>query len=185
MEKIFTTIDFSQAEGIYLVNNAGVVDPIKPVGNASTLEISKNIQVNLLAPMILSTYFIKHTCTIPTEKIIVNVSSGAANRAMYGWSAYCSSKAGLDMFTKTVAVEQAGEESPVKMISFSPGVMDTDMQATIRQTNKQDFADVEQFIDYCEKGLLRSPEVVSEKLLHLLFNESIENGQVYNINNML
>ncbi len=181
MEKIFTAIDFSNAEGIYLINNAGVIEPIKPVGNASTKELSMNIQVNLLAPMILSTYFIRHTASISTTKLIVNVSSGAANRAIFGWSSYCSSKAGLDMFTKSVGLEQRDHVNPVTMISFSPGVMDTDMQSTIRQSDKEDFSDVEQFIGYNEQGLLRSPEMVAGVLHNLLFDENVENGKVYDI----
>ena len=105
MGKIFTTIDFSNAEGIYLINNAGVIEPIIPAGKATAPEVATNIQVNLVAPMVLSTHFINYTSQYKTEKVIVNVSSGAANRPIYGWSAYCSSKAGLDMFTKAVWLE--------------------------------------------------------------------------------
>ena len=185
MGKIFTTIDFSNAEGIYLINNAGVIEPIIPAGKATAPEVATNIQVNLVAPMVLSTHFINYTSQYKTEKVIVNVSSGAANRPIYGWSAYCSSKAGLDMFTKAVGVEQQDEKNPVTVISFSPGVMDTDMQERIRQSDKEDFADVNQFIEYNDNGMLRSPDLVASKLLDLLFHQEIENGTVYDIKQLV
>ncbi|MFC4323562.1 (S)-benzoin forming benzil reductase [Litchfieldia salsa] len=181
MEKIFTTIDFTKAEGIYLINNAGVVEPIHPVGKATSTEIAMNLQINLMAPMILSTSFIRYTADINTTKMIVNISSGAANRPIFGWGAYCSSKAGLDMFTKTVGFEQESESNPVTVISFSPGIMDTEMQSTIRQSDKADFKEVEKFIEFNETGQLRTTEQVSAILLNLLFQGSPENGRVYDI----
>ncbi|MEH7384149.1 SDR family NAD(P)-dependent oxidoreductase, partial [Bacillus sp. JJ1521] len=185
MERIFSSIDFSNAEGIYLVNNAGTIDPIKPIGKASPRELTENIHVNLLAPMLLSSYFIRHTESFATKKVIVNISSGAANRARHGWTAYSSSKAGIDMFTKSVAFEQQSVENPVSVISFSPGVMDTEMQEVIRKTKKEDFAEVEQFIEFNEKGMLRSPDFVAGVVLDLIFNQEIINGHVYDIKSFL
>ncbi len=181
MERIFSSIDFSNAEGIYLVNNAGTIDPIKPIGKASPRELTESIHVNLLAPMLLSSYFIRHTASFATKKVIVNISSGAANRARHGWTAYSSSKAGIDMFTKSVAFEQQSVENPVSVISFSPGVMDTEMQEVIRKTKKEDFSDVEQFIEFNEKGMLRSPDFVAGVILDLIFNQELINGHVYDV----
>lgn len=181
MERIFSSIDFSNAEGIYLVNNAGMIDPIKPVGKASPKELTENIHVNLLAPMLLSTYFIRHTASFATKKVIVNISSGAANRARHGWTAYSTSKAGIDMFTKSVGLEQESAEHPVTILSFSPGVMDTEMQSVIRKTKQEDFTEVEQFIEFNEKGMLRSPEFVAGVILDLIFNQELINGHVYDI----
>ena len=185
MEKILASIDVSNNEGIYLVNNAGVVDPIKPVGKASSREVEANIRVNLIAPMVLTSQFIAHTEGINTEKIIINVSSGAANRPIYGWSTYCSTKAGIDMFTKSAALEQKSAQFGTKVIAFSPGVMDTDMQKTIRKSNKTDFADVDTFIQYSEQGMLRTPDLVAAALVKLLFSNEIENGAIYDIKNLI
>lgn len=181
MERIFSSIDFSNAEGIFLINNAGMIDPIKPMGKANMKEISENIHVNLIAPMILSTYLIRNTSSFETKKVVVNISSGAANRPLHGWSTYSSSKAGLDMFTKSVGLEQESAEHPVTMISFSPGIMDTEMQKTIRSSDKADFTDVGQFIEYNDKGMLRSPDLVAGILLDLVSNHDLTNGKVYDI----
>jgi NAD(P)-dependent dehydrogenase (short-subunit alcohol dehydrogenase family) len=61
---------------------------------------------------------------------IVNLSSGAARNAMEGWSAYCSGKAGLAMLTQCVAKEYG--DRGIRAFGFAPGVVDTDMQVSIR-----------------------------------------------------
>ena len=65
-------------------------------------------------------------------KRILNISSGAGRNPYEGWGAYCTTKAGLDHFSRVVAMEQANEQYPVEIVSIAPGIIDTDMQATIR-----------------------------------------------------
>src|SRR5690625_5748465 len=85
----------------------------------------------------------------------VNITSGAANRPIYGWSAYCSTKALINRYTETVALEQHTLKTENKVFAFSPGVMDTNMQAEIRSTDSASFKDVEQFIQYKKDDQLR------------------------------
>ena len=61
---------------------------------------------------------------------VINISSGAAHSPLEGWSAYCSAKAGLAMLTNTIALECA--DAGVRVFGLAPGVIDTDMQASIR-----------------------------------------------------
>ncbi|KKI90165.1 short-chain dehydrogenase [Bacillus sp. SA1-12] len=180
MEDVFERIDDLRAAKITLINNAGMVEPIKYVGDAEENEMIANVQLNLLAPMLLCEFFIKKTKELPCEAIIVNITSGAANRPTSGWSAYCSTKAGLNMFTKTIGVEQGERGNKVIAIAFSPGIMDTQMQGTIRSAGKENFSSIEQFKDYHEKGMLRSPGFVAKVLIQLL-SGSIENGRIYDI----
>ncbi|WP_191557234.1 (S)-benzoin forming benzil reductase [Metabacillus idriensis] len=182
--EIFENIDMSAAEKITLINNAGTVDPMKPVGKAEAAELEAHVQLNLIAPMVLSNAFAAETKNIQAEKVVVNISSGAANNPIYGWNAYCSSKAGLDMFTKAFGLEQKQEEHPVTVLSFSPGIMDTDMQGSIRNTQPEDFAEVARFQEYHESGKLRSAEFVASELLKLL-NSPFENGRVYDIKELI
>lgn len=72
------------------------------------------------------------------------------------------------MFTRTFGFEQEDEELPVNMISFSPGVMDTEMQAVIRSSSKKDFHHIERFRKLNETGSLRSPDFIAGTLLSLL-----------------
>jgi len=61
---------------------------------------------------------------------VINISSGAAHRALEGWSAYCCAKAGLATLTTALALETT--RSGVRVFGLAPGVIDTDMQVTIR-----------------------------------------------------
>ncbi len=183
-ETIFERINFAKANSICLINNAGTVKPIMPVGKYPSFEIMSNMNVNLVAPMLLISEFIKRTEDANCDKRIVNISSGAGKKPYYGWGCYCSSKAAMDMFTGCVGVEQKDVPNPVKVISFNPGIMDTQMQGNIRQSSVEDFEMVEKFIEYKQQGALKSPDYVAKKLLELLHNNEIKSGMIYNINEL-
>ena len=61
---------------------------------------------------------------------IVNISSGAANSALGGWSHYCASKAAVLRLTG-VAYKEASA-SGVRVVGLSPGTVATAMQEEIR-----------------------------------------------------
>lgn len=184
LSQIHRDLTFEEEDQLILINNAGVVEPIVRIGEAREADLAQNIKVNLIAPMILSNWFIQSFSSLGIEKTIVNISSGAASNPYDGWASYCSSKAGLDMFTRTVALEQDRTPSPVKMISFSPGIMDTEMQGQIRSSDEAHFSNVEQFRAFKENGHLRSPDLVATKLLELLDN-GIESGRIYSIHELI
>lgn len=183
IERIFAKV--GETDELYLINNAGVVEPIKPAGQLEQEKLEISMKVNYLAPVMLANAFIDRMRDFSGKKVIVNISSGAALRPYQGWAAYCSTKAALEMFTRVAGVEQQKEKNPVTLISFSPGIMDTNMQANIRMADEQDFAHAETFQSYKDKGMLRPPSLVAEKLLTLLQQEQIENGEFYDIKNLL
>jgi benzil reductase ((S)-benzoin forming) len=153
-----------------LVNNAGMVDPIGLMGAVNAEEITKAVAVNLTAPMILSNAFIAALKNFHGVKRIVNISSGAGRHAYEGWGTYCTTKAGLDHFSRVVALEQGNAEHPVDIVSIAPGIIDTGMQETIRGSNEEAFPLLEKFMDYKDKGLLSSAEETAEKLIAFMKN---------------
>ncbi|NLL00219.1 MAG: (S)-benzoin forming benzil reductase [Clostridiales bacterium] len=167
MERIFLSINKNSINSITLINNAGILSPIKPIELCSSEEIDRNIRINLTAPMILTSSFISNTVDINSERRIINISSGAGKKPYYGWSNYCTSKSGIDFFTQCVAVEQLSKKNPVKIISFAPGIIDTDMQAEIRKSKKECFEDVERFISFKTEGKLLQPDVVADYVIKL------------------
>ncbi|MCF6094356.1 (S)-benzoin forming benzil reductase [Microaerobacter geothermalis] len=183
MNNIFQKLDDTKVHSIALVNNAGVVKPIKPLEKCESDEIINNINVNLLAPMLLTSLFIRYTEGFKVDKRVINISSGAGKKPYYGWSCYCTSKAGLDLFTRCVGVEQQNKDYPVKILSIAPGIVDTDMQKDIRASNKEDFVDLKRFISYKEEGMLMSPEFVAEKIVRFL-EEDFEQGGVIDIRDL-
>ena len=177
MEQIFSTMKTPQITGLYLVNNAGIVEPVAPLSKCKSSEILNNLHINLAAPMVLTSAFIRLSENMSIEKRVATITSGASMRAEYGWSAYCGAKAGVNLFTGCAAVEEQEKEYGVKLIAFSPGIMDTDMQQRIRKVSNEDFKEVNKFIKYKEEGELNPPAIVAEKLLQVLFAEDILNGE--------
>lgn len=167
---------------VYVFNNAGVIEPIATAGALDHQALIQHAQINLIAPMMI-TNILLHKASSTLK--IVNVSSGAAERPIQGWSAYCSTKAGLNMFTETVAEEQKTASSPHQIIAFSPGIMDTDMQGTIRSSSQEAFHDLETFKEYKEKGMLRTAETVADALVNLILSDQIKSGKVYRVNELI
>ncbi len=181
IEKIFKKIDREQAKGVYLVNNAGLIRPVNRVEDCPPKEVDKHMRVNLLAPMLLTSGFIKHLQDWKVEKRILNISSGAAKNPYYGWSCYCTGKAGLDMFGLCVSEEQKNEEHPVKTMAVAPGIIDTGMQSTIRSTSARDFIHRDKFVSFKETGQLVPPALAGKKLAHLLLSDKFTDGEITDI----
>jgi benzil reductase ((S)-benzoin forming) len=189
VQEVFMEIAHSlfqkEPQEILLFNNAGVVEPIETVGNLDQTPIISNIQVNLIAPILISNLFFNKAQSTNTKIQVINVTSGAAVRPIEGWSVYCSSKAGINMFTQAAALEQVELKTNNTIIAFSPGIMDTNMQKTIRSSSKTAFRDLEKFIEYKEKNMLLAADVVADALVDLVLSGNIENGKVYNIKDLL
>jgi NAD(P)-dependent dehydrogenase (short-subunit alcohol dehydrogenase family) len=112
-----------------LVNNAGIIDPISDIATSDPMSWSRNVTVNLIGAYNV----VRAVLPVMLAQgggSIINISSGAAYQALEGWSAYCASKAGLAMLTRSIALETAGKG--IRVFAFSPGTIDTDMQAKIR-----------------------------------------------------
>lgn len=157
-----------KASSFTLINNAGTVEPIGVIGEVKGEDMARAMTLNLTAPMILSNTFIRELIGFKGPKKIMNISSGAGRKAYEGWATYCTTKAGLDHFSRVVAIEQSQEKNPVDIVSMAPGIIDTDMQETIRSSEAETFPLLEQFIDYKEQGLLTSPEETARNLIRFL-----------------
>jgi benzil reductase ((S)-benzoin forming) len=168
----------SHPQKIYLVNNAGSLGFIKPIGKLDADTIIKNYTLNLIAPSLLTNAFIKTYNTTDAEKVIINISSGAAKSPIDGWALYCSSKAGLDMFSRVIDAEQKVRANhpednihkPFKIFSIAPGVVDTNMQMEIRSASKQDFSRLDDFIGYNINNQLADSKTIAEKYFRVLLN---------------
>jgi benzil reductase ((S)-benzoin forming) len=150
-----------------LVNNAGIVAPVGPLEKIDGVALELNLVVNLVAPMLLMRRFLAATQDTADLVRIINISSGAGRRPVYGWSAYCAAKAGLDMATRVVAMEAAARQRPVEAVSLAPGVIDTAMQGVVRGASPEDFVDVERFRAMKAEGALRPAEDVAADILRL------------------
>ncbi len=112
-----------------LVNNAGIIEPSALLAESEPAAWAHAVAVNLTGAY--------HGCraVLPHMRragggVIVNVSSGAAEKALPGWSAYCAGKAGLRMLTRVLHLETRGQG--VRVYGLQPGVVDTEMQTRVR-----------------------------------------------------
>ncbi|MFC2947919.1 (S)-benzoin forming benzil reductase [Virgibacillus sediminis] len=183
--KIAEEIYTEDLNAVYLINNAGVVDPIDQAMNVKNSDLIRHVHINTIAPIALMNLFLKKSVETDVPLYGANVTSGAAERPTFGWSAYSSSKASINMYTRTVALEQEELNTENKVIAFSPGIMDTGMQEKIRTSSKEQFTDVDTFKNYKEKNLLRDTDAVAGVLVDILTDEGIRNGEIYNVKDYL
>jgi short-subunit dehydrogenase len=118
---LFKKAEFEFGGVHVLVNNAGYHER-GPVQSIAIEDLGKMIEVNLIAPIVLS------RLAIPCIKqsgggAIINVGSLAGRTPIPGSATYSASKSGLRAFTRSLAEELRGSE--VKVAIVSPGPIDT------------------------------------------------------------
>jgi uncharacterized oxidoreductase len=108
-----------------LVNNAGVQVNTR-IENASPQEIERELNINFLAPVLLTRTYLPLLMQQPTAAI-VNVTSGLALVPKEVAAIYCASKAALHSFSK--ALRWQLEPSNVRVFEVLPPLVDTAMTA--------------------------------------------------------
>jgi len=146
-----------------LINNAGIISPLTNIEHTDIDQWRYAIQVNLLGPYYLTRFALPSL--IDTQGRIINVSSGASRTPIPSASAYCASKAALTHFNRVLAEEV----SDVTSISIRPGVVDTPMQAQIRQEglgvmNPKQYT---YYTDLKAKDQLEPPEIPARSIAWL------------------
>ena len=164
-------------EKVILMNNAGTIGEIKPVGQLASEGFEFIYNVNLIAPSILANNFIKQLSSATAKKIILCISSGAAGYPIKSWANYCATKAGLDHFCRVISKEHP----EITVMSVAPGVVNTAMQATIRTANESDFEDRQRFVDLHESGELTEPTAVAEKLMQIVEKGNLIEDTVFTL----
>jgi benzil reductase ((S)-benzoin forming) len=165
LDSIFPMDEF---EEIILINNAGSLGEIKQVGQLNLKRFQALFNLNMLAPVILTNAFVSSYRKVNSTRLVCNISSGAAHKPLEGWSGYCSSKAGLAMFTSVCQKEN--EKTGIRFFSLAPGIIDTAMQTKIRESGEEDFPALDRFKTYKSEGKLSSGAEVAKKIGYLLAN---------------
>jgi NAD(P)-dependent dehydrogenase (short-subunit alcohol dehydrogenase family) len=152
-----------------LINNAGVISELTPLREAHANDLARALRVGLEAPMLLSAAFLASTQNwAQVQRKVLNVSSGLGRRAMASSASYCAAKAGMDHFTRCLALEEGLLPHGARVCSLAPGVIDTDMQVQLRSADVRQFPDQGGFAVLKEKGRLTSPTDAAKRLLAFL-----------------
>ena len=162
-----------------IVHNAGTILPIRSMFEADQDAWEQNIHINVTGVQRL-TKGLYEKMKAAEHCRVTTISSGAALRPLHSWSAYCISKAGLDMWSRCLAEE--GAKDGITAIAIAPGIVNTDMQREIRSSSADDFPMVESFVGYYEEGQLTNPDDVAEKLHPLIIGHTTEqSGQRFDV----
>ena len=154
-------------EDIILFNNAGQIGHVQRLSDQEGYDVAEVLTVNTISPMILSAK-VANAMGENHHFTLVNISSGAGRGPIPSWSAYCASKAALDMFSLTFYKEEKEKGRSIKVYAVAPGVIDTSMQEKIRSINENSFSSIQRFVDLKNNAELLGPEVVVNKIIKLL-----------------
>ena len=153
---------------VSLINNAGVIPPIVPLRQSNPADLALALRVGLEAPMALSAAFLGGTHSWPIPRKVLNISSGLGRYPMASQAGYCAAKAGMDHFTRCLALDEALHANGAKVCALAPGVIDTDMQVQLRGASGEAFPDQSKFLQLKAQGQLSSPEAAAENVLRFL-----------------
>ncbi|MFK7896167.1 MAG: SDR family oxidoreductase [Myxococcota bacterium] len=150
------------------VNNAGMLEPIRPIREVSVDEFRTHLDTNLTGVFIGSRCYVQHLHRVGRGGVLINLSSGAAWNAYSGWGAYCAGKAGVERLTEVIQVEE--KANGLRAHSVAPGVVDTAMQTLIRSSSAEDFPDLERFVQMKRDENFNDAEFVAEEFLAIAFD---------------
>jgi glucose 1-dehydrogenase len=153
-----------------LVNNAGIQKNI-PIEETTLDEWYKIIAVDLTGPFVCSREAVKHMEKQQNSPpyggySIINISSVHQIIPKPHYVPYATSKAGIEMMTKTMALELAKKNIRANVVA--PGAIDTDMNKVLRE-NKEEYHRVLQQIPIDRLG---SPEEVANAVEFLASDKS-------------
>ncbi len=168
IEKVDEIVSTRSFDFVCLVNNAGLAEPLTSIESSPAGQIEAHIRIGLIAPIILTSLFMRKFSKDTIRKKIVFISSRLAFTALPGVSVYCSTKAGINMFAQCVGLEQESRENGFELISINPGMVDTTMQQVARSKSDDEFASVGQFRQAFRAGKLQAASAVAEKISYLI-----------------
>ena len=158
-----------------LVNNAARAGALGPLQHVARDDIQQTYTLNVAMPLWLMGFVLRHAPDAAVIRI-VNVSSAAAVQPIPGLSGYCSSKAALRMAGMVFAQELESSAGPlaardVAVLSYEPGVVDTEMQIEARSYSEREFPWVGLFKGFREGGMLVPADAPAAEIV--AFAESV------------
>src|SRR5574343_673329 len=168
----------ADAPSLLLINNAGMLGPVAPLGRQMDDQLLQAVNLNISAPLLLNNTV---TRAYRGPLRIAHISSGAARTAFAGWSVYGATKAALDHHARSAA---ADADPRLRICSIAPGVVDTEMQAAIRRTEAPDFPLLDRFLALKQEGKLASPEDAAGQMLRFLLSDDFGKAAVVDLRDL-
>ena len=161
-----------------LISNAGSLGPIGRVESIESLvELDDAFDLNVTSACFLTSKFVKRFLGHENLKKLhlVNISTLCAIEPFETMAIYCAAKAAREMYHKVLAKENATNPR-VRVLNYSPGPVDTEMQADVRGTANTDQNIRDYYSNLFVNGKLVTPEESAEKFLRVYTRDSYVSG---------
>ncbi|KAM9212177.1 sepiapterin reductase [Dugong dugon] len=159
---------------LLLINNAATLGDVSKgfVDLADPAEVNNYWALNLTSMLCLTSGILKAFPQSPgLSRTVVNISSLCALQPFKGWALYCAGKAARNMMFQVLAAE----EPTVRVLTYAPGPLDTDMQQLARETSVD--PELRQWLQALKtKGELVDCRMSAQKLLSLLQKDTFKSG---------
>lgn len=190
VDQVLLQLKAEPYDQVFLVHNAGSLGHLGLVQECATSpeQLAKYLELNVTSVLWLNKRFLdvfgasRDDILASTavagqgpELVIVNITSLCGIEPFKTHMMYCTGKAAREMNHRVIAAEQ-GSAGKVRVLSYSPGPMDTDMQKTIRESPQVDPELRKQFKDMKTQGTLIPPAQSSRRGVALAISGDYENG---------
>ncbi|MFT5139493.1 MAG: benzil reductase ((S)-benzoin forming) [Lysobacterales bacterium] len=175
-EKLLHVISNPDLERFALINNAADVGLLGTVDQIDPTAMLRTYTINTAAPIWLMGWLVRNGRD-ELIKRVVNVSTGAAVKAYAGFGAYGNTKAALRMAGQVLATELESSTRPgmdTSVLSYEPGVVDTQMQETVRSSSVETMPIVGYFQQLNENGLLVAPAGPAKEIVDYIESDGHE-----------
>lgn len=160
------------------INNAGVLGPVGPQRHHDPRQVEEALRINVIGVANGTRSFTRLARGWPlASRVLVNISSGAARSPYEGWAVYGATKAAVDQYTRTVALE----EPHLRCHAVAPGVVETAMQEQVRALDETAFPAVDRFRQIHADGRASSPAWVADHLAAILLGALTPDDVLYRV----
>jgi 3-oxoacyl-[acyl-carrier protein] reductase len=148
-----------------IVVNAAGIYPCDPILEMTEDAWDRVMDVNLKGMFLVSQECCRRLVAQGLPGAIVNITSGAAERARMGAAHYCTSKAGAEMLTRAFALEFA--EHGIRVNAVSPGYVEVNSEV-----NPLSIANIETSTKTIPLGRAGTPDDIARVVVFLCSRET-------------
>uniref|UniRef100_A0A671KGL0 Sepiapterin reductase n=1 Tax=Sinocyclocheilus anshuiensis TaxID=1608454 RepID=A0A671KGL0_9TELE len=166
--------EVSEMDHLLLINNAASLGDVSRFALTFTdpVEVNRYLSLNVSGALSLTAGVLQaFPRRLGLRRSVVNISSLCALKPFPSWVLYCTGKAARDMMFRVLAEE----EPDVRVLSYAPGPLDTDMQLQARRSSR-DLQLRRSFSSMFSEGQLLSCEESGAKLMKLLLDNDYQSG---------
>jgi NAD(P)-dependent dehydrogenase (short-subunit alcohol dehydrogenase family) len=178
IEAMFDTCTAELGRPDALVSNAGVINRAAPLADIPVEEVRRIVDIDLTAHLLCNREAVRRMARSRGGHggVIVNISSMAAELVgQGGFIPYGAAKGGIDVLTKGLGKEVAGEG--IRVIGLRPGLIDTAIQDDTGIPDR-----IARFGPTVPLGRAGTPEEVAECVVWLMSDAaSYVTGTVFNV----